>query len=1434
MIRRTVLLSIAVSAVTLVWAGQAFAATYTVGTTADTAVGTTCPTPSAGMCSLRQLITYENGLPATPNPPDTIVVPAGSYGLGSNVGAIAISQSLSIVGAGAHTTSVAQTVGTPDRVFDIQIPPGGAVPTVVISGLKISGGTATSSNGGVGGDIRSKGNLTLGEDWITGGTANDGGGAGDSAGTMTVTHSLVSGNASVAPGCAVPCAGEAGGLWTAADSSSGPTPAKLVVDNSTIASNTATFGGGIVSVGNESTVTITSSTIANNDGGNFTGTSGGLLAFQGGAISVQGSIVAFNTVKLSGTTTPSNCGVAGTTPGVLTSLGHNLETGTDCGFTSAGDLQSTDPLFMTGALGNNGGNTGTFALHAQSPAVDAIPAGSSGCNGTDQRDLSRPRGKGCDIGAYELFQPAEGAQFTTVLGGIAPDTTPVTINWGDGMSSGGTFDSNLRQESGTHTYVEQGIYHGVINWHNSDHLPVATPFDLKVTDVPISVAATPVTAIAGVAFSGQVAAITDNNPSATVSGFTAAINWGDGTPNATGTVSQGSSGLVVSGTHTYATAGSYPTQITVTDTGGPTASGIGSATVNPPLPTVTAVSPASGPLGGGTSVTITGTDLTGASAVKFGTKAATSFTVNSATKITATAPAGSAGTVDVAVTTISGTSTSGAGDKFTYVPAPSVTSVAPVSGPLGGGTSVTITGTGFGGANAVKFGATSATTYTVNSATKITATAPAGTGGTVDVRVTTVGGTSGIGAGDKYTYVPAPSVTRVVPVSGPLGGGTSVTITGTGFGGANAVKFGATSATTYTVNSATKITATAPAGTGGTVDVRVTTVGGTSGIGAGDKYTYVPAPSVTRVAPASGPLGGGTTVTITGTGFGGASAVKFGATNATTFTVNSATKIMATAPAGTGGTVDVRVTTVGGTSATGAGDKFTYVPAPTVTSVAPSSGPLGGGTTVTITGTGFTGASAVKFGATNATTYTVNSATRITATAPSGAAGTVDVRVTTVGGTSAISAGDHFTYIVAPIVTGLTPNSGSIAGGTSVAITGSGFGGASAVRFGTSAAIAFTVDSATQITATAPAGPAGTIDVTVTTVGGTSATNATDQFTYVAAKPDAATVSPTVEGSTAAAFVGSVNPEGLLTTAHFEYGLDPAYQLNPGGQLYTASTPAQTVGSDTNSHTVSAGVTGLLPNAIYHVRLVASNSAGATAGPDKVFHTSADPAPPPPTLGKTFDVTPVSGLVFIKLPGNQHPALDGITKGAGFIPLTESRQLPPGTQVDARQGALKLIAAAASSQHIGKTQSAIFSSGLFKIGSQIKTGIQKGLTVLSLQEDIFPGSPSYRSCPNRATSDHATSDRATGDPLAHLAVSRRILQTLHASGHGRFRTRGRYSAGTVRGTIWDTVDRCDGTLTIVRRGTVDVLDNRLHKTFHIHAHHSYLARAIAKRKASKP
>jgi hypothetical protein len=460
-----------------------------------------------------------------------------------------------------------------------------------------------------------------------------------------------------------------------------------------------------------------------------------------------------------------------------------------------------------------------------------------------------------------------------------------------------------------------------------------------------------------------------------------------------------------------APAGNGTVDVTVTTPGGTSATSAADRFTYFNGPTVTNLSPNTGPTAGGTSVTITGTNLSGATAVKFGAAAAASFTAVSTTSITATAPGGT-GTVDVTVTTPGGTSATSAADRFSYYGGPTVTGVSPNVGPTAGGTSVTITGTNLLGATAVKFGAAAATSFTAVSATAITAMAPAGTG-TVDITVTTPGGTSATSATGQFTYYAAPAVTTVSPNAGPTAGATRVTITGTNLLGATAVYFGAVAATSVTVHSATAITATAPAGTG-TVDVTVTTPGGTSATSAADRFSYYGGPAVTGVSPNAGPTAGATSVTITGTNLLGATAVKFGTAAATSFTPVGATAITATAPAGTG-TVDITVTTPGGTSATSAADRFTYYGGPAVTGLSPGTGPAAGGTTVTITGSNLAGATAVTFGAA-AASFTVVGANAITATSPAGT-GTVDVTVTTPGGATAASAASKFAYVSATTTT---------------------------------------------------------------------------------------------------------------------------------------------------------------------------------------------------------------------------------------------------------------------------------------------------------------------------------------------------------------------------------------------------------------------------------
>jgi hypothetical protein len=210
--------------------------------------------------------------------------------------------------------------------------------------------------------------------------------------------------------------------------------------------------------------------------------------------------------------------------------------------------------------------------------------------------------------------------------------------------------------------------------------------------------------------------------------------------------------------------------------------------------------------------------------------------------------------------------------------------------------------------------------------------------------------------------------------------------------------------------------------------------------------------------------------------------------------------------------------------------------------------------------------------------------------------------------------------------------------------------------------------------------------------------------------------------------------------------------------------------------------------------LVTMVAVGASAGA---------PAPPPPTFGQSVDIGLISGVVIVR------PAA-----GSSFRLGPQDRNIPVGSEIDTRRGAVDLRSArepgqgSAASSATGPIQDAHFSRGLFRV---LQPKDQGGLTTLDL---VLGGDI-------RSVCGLGSVAKAPG---RHL--SSRVLQTLHASDSGgSFRTRGRYSAATVRGTIWDTTDRCDGTLTAVRRGTVEVDDFGLRRTIIVHAGHRYLAKA---------
>ncbi|MEU7633740.1 IPT/TIG domain-containing protein [Nocardia sp. NPDC049220] len=630
------------------------------------------------------------------------------------------------------------------------------------------------------------------------------------------------------------------------------------------------------------------------------------------------------------------------------------------------------------------------------------------------------------------------------------------------------------------------------------------------------------------------------------------------------------------------------------------------------VPTITSVSPAAGPPSGNNSVTLTGTGFVNVLTVRFGT-VATTFTVDSNTQITAIVPPGT-GTVQVTVATTGGASN---GVAYTYVGVSTLTGVSPSQGPTSGGTSVTLTGTNLTGATAVSFGATAATSFTVNSATQITAVAPAGTG-SVQVKVVGPGGTSN---GVFYTYVAVPVLVSVSPNQGPASGNNSVTLTGTGFTGAITVRFGSVS-TSFTVDSATQITAIAPAGTG-TAQVTVTTAGGTSN---GVAYTYVGVSTLTGVSPSQGPTSGGTSVTLTGTNLTDATAVSFGATAATSFTVNSATQITAVAPAGTGA-VQVTVTTVGGTSN---GVSYTYVAIPILTSVSPIAGPVAGGTTVTLAGMGLAATTAVSFGSAAAISFTVVSDTHVTAVAPGGT-GIVQVTVTTAGGTSN---GVPYTFLAGPSLNGVSPDQGPSAGGTSVTLTGTNLTGATAVSFDTTAAISFTVDSATQITAVAPTGTC-TVQITVTTAGGAS--NGV-RYSYVAV-PALIVVSP-MSGPAVGGNTVTLAGTNLTRVTAVTFGAIVAASF--------------TVVSDTQITVVAPAGAGQVP--------VTVTTSGGTS--DSVFYSYIEAA----TLGTpTPAVGPTSGGTSVTIPGIDLTTAQSVEFGGVVAPFAVISHTvvvavtPPGT-----------------------------------------------------------------------------------------------------------------------------------------------------------------------------
>jgi hypothetical protein len=234
----------------------------------------------------------------------------------------------------------------------------------------------------------------------------------------------------------------------------------------------------------------------------------------------------------------------------------------------------------------------------------------------------------------------------------------------------------------------------------------------------------------------------------------------------------------------------------------------------------------------------------------------------------------------------------------------------------------------------------------------------------------------------------------------------------------------------------------------------------------------------------------------------------------------------------------------------------------------------------------------------------------------------------------------------------------------------------------------------------------------------------------------------------------------------------------------------------------ATGVTTRSLNTVFSPTGDATGSGGGGGGGGTGTGTGTGTAPTatagvaPPVAGKSFDASPAGGKVYFKCRGHSRQRLTG------------GVNLPVGCLVDARKGKVKIISAANGSST--KTKSAIFYEGQFKVREKRSS---KPVTELRLAGKLA-------GCSHKSAKSSDVRD----------ARRRRRGRRLWGRGRGRFRSRGRRSAASVRGTTWFVQDRCDGsTLTKVRKGKVKVRDFVKHKTITLKKGQSYVAKPRKRR-----
>jgi len=509
-------------------------------------------------------------------------------------------------------------------------------------------------------------------------------------------------------------------------------------------------------------------------------------------------------------------------------------------------------------------------------------------------------------------------------------------------------------------------------------------------------------------------------------------------------------------TATFSTGGTYVLRLTADDGELQTSDEV-TVEVQQVSPNIASFTPTLGQ--SGTVVTIFGNNFSGATSVAFNGTPAASFTVDSNTQLRATVPAGVT-TGKISITNFAGTSSST--NDFVVPNVPTITSFTPNSGPPG--TEVTIAGKNFTTTTIVSFNGPASPNFAIDSDTKLRAIVPANAT-TGRIIITNSAGTAL--SATNFTVIKSPVITTFTPNRGVVG--AEITITGKNFIGITSISFNGGLTSSFTIDSDTQVRVAVPAGAK-TGKIGVTNASGT-GLSAND-FLVLGQPTILTFLPVNGPVG--TEITITGQYFTTATGVTFGNVTAASLRIISDTQLRATVPAGaTTGKISV-VNSVGtGVSA----NDFMVIFVPQIASISPGHSPAGA--EVTITGSNFAAISSVSFNNLIANSFTVISPTQINAIVPDGAS-TGKITVTNSAGTG-VSATD-FIVITTPEIVSFTPSDGPIS--TEITIVGNHFLIATSVTFNGVMATSFTIDSNTQLRATAPPN-ASTGKIAVTSALGT-------------------------------------------------------------------------------------------------------------------------------------------------------------------------------------------------------------------------------------------------------------------------------------------------------------------------------------------------------------